>query len=139
MHTSGPLFDGRADHIIERAMTEIRQKVSDKGKSLASSALGSSIRAPRTGRSVRSVTTTDHSTTYQTGKYSMPVVVDINETIVTTSLASYGPWLEGTGSRNETTRFPGYFSFRIASQELDGQAAEIADDAIQTYIRELNS
>ncbi len=31
----------------------------------------------------------------------------------------YGPWLEGVGSRNATTRFKGYHAFRKAAQALD--------------------
>ena len=30
----------------------------------------------------------------------------------------YGPWLEGVGSRNNTTRFKGYHAFRNAAAEL---------------------
>jgi hypothetical protein len=30
----------------------------------------------------------------------------------------YGPWLEGVGSRNNTTRFKGYHAFRNAAQAL---------------------
>lgn len=30
----------------------------------------------------------------------------------------YGPWLEGVGSRNNTTRFKGYHAFRNAAQKL---------------------
>lgn len=31
----------------------------------------------------------------------------------------YGPWLEGVGSRNATTRFKGYHAFRLAAQALE--------------------
>lgn len=31
----------------------------------------------------------------------------------------YGPWLEGVGSRNDTTRFKGYFAFRKAAAALE--------------------
>lgn len=31
----------------------------------------------------------------------------------------YGPWLEGVGSRNETTRFKGYHAFRKAASALE--------------------
>jgi len=30
----------------------------------------------------------------------------------------YGPWLEGTGSRNQTTNFKGYKSARLATAAL---------------------
>lgn len=107
------------------------------GERLAGSALMANIRRERTGRAVRSVTQTDVSRVYQTGKYSMLVTADRAETVVTTDLATYGPWLEGTGSRNLATRFKGYHSFRQAGQVLDGLAEGLAEDAIQPYLREM--
>ena len=135
---SGPLFDGRAEQAAARGCEAARAKVAEMGEILAGSALMASIRRENTGRAVHGVTTTDESRVYQTGRYSMPVTVSRNETVVTTDLASYGPWLEGTGSRNETTRFKGHHSFRLAGQELDGLAEGIAEDAFQPYVREMN-
>lgn len=135
---SGPLFDGRAEAAVDRGLEAARAKVAEMGEILAGSALMANIRRESTGRAVRSVTTTDRSRAYQTGRYTMPVVVDRSETVVTTDLATYGPYLEGTGSRNETTRFKGHHSFRQAGQELDGIAQGIADATFQPYIREMN-
>ena len=41
--------------------------------------------------------------------------------------AVYGPWLEGVGSRNATTRFKGYWAFRKATSALDHAIEEIGD------------
>jgi hypothetical protein len=69
----------------------------------------------------------------------MAVSVDhATEEAVTTDNATYGPWLEGTGSRNETTRFKGYHGFRQAGQELDRQAKEIADRAMEPHVEAMN-
>ena len=38
----------------------------------------------------------------------------------------YGPWLEGIGSRNETSRFKGYSSFRKTAQWLQERIGDIA-------------
>ncbi len=147
---AGPAFDGQAEHAAARAREEIRRRVAGMGEILAGSALMASIRhggagetpafhgARYPGRALRSVTTTDRSRIYQTGKYTMPVVVNRDEIVVTSDLASYSPWLEGTGSRNLTTRFKGYHSYRRAGQTLDGLAEGIAEDTIQPYIREMN-
>lgn len=135
---TGPLFDGRAERAVTRGLADIRRKVALEGERLAGSALMASIRHHGRGKAVRSVTITDKSRTYQTGKYSMPVLCGPDEEIVTTELASYGPWLDGSGSRNQTTRFKGYHSFRLAGQQLDRLAEGIAEDAIQPYIREMN-
>lgn len=87
--------------------------------------------------------TTDHSTVYSSSSghrsYSLPVVVDdIDTIVVTTDLATYGPWLEGTGSRNDVTGFPGYHSFRRAGAELEGQAQELAESSMDPYIARCN-
>lgn len=39
----------------------------------------------------------------------------------------YGPWLEGVGSRNNTTRFKGYHAFRKAASALDRRIDEMGD------------
>lgn len=39
----------------------------------------------------------------------------------------YGPWLEGIGSRNNTTRFKGYHAFRLAAQALDRRIEDMGD------------
>ena len=39
----------------------------------------------------------------------------------------YGPWLEGVGSRNETTRFKGYHAFRKAAQALELRISQMGD------------
>lgn len=36
----------------------------------------------------------------------------------------YGPWLEGVGSRNATTRFKGYHAFRKAAEMLERRIEE---------------
>jgi hypothetical protein len=134
---SGPLFDGSAERAAARAVADIEAKVAQKGADLSATTLANAIRHHGSGKAERSATTTAINRVYQTGKYTMPVMVDRSETVVTTDLATYGPWLEGTGSRNETTRFKGYHSFRLAGQVLDGLAEAIAEEALQPYLKEM--
>ena len=42
----------------------------------------------------------------------------------------YGPWLEGTSSRNSSTRFKGYASFRKATQDVEQLAPAIVSRVI---------
>ena len=51
----------------------------------------------------------------------------------------YGPWLEGVGSRNETTRFKGYGSFRRTAQELQKMVPQVLGRHLDRAIKELNS
>jgi hypothetical protein len=51
----------------------------------------------------------------------------------------YGPWLEGVGSRNRTTRFKGYFTFRRTTAQLNVRATPIAEELLHgKYLREMN-
>lgn len=49
----------------------------------------------------------------------------------------YGFWLEGIGSRNKTTRFKGYFTYRRIAQELRGRAPDIANAAFRPYFEKM--
>jgi hypothetical protein len=135
---SGPLFDGTAARAARDGAAAIRRKLAAEGAKIAGMNLAGSIHDEHSGRAVRSVTTTSSSRVYQTGRYSLPVAAAENETVVTADLATYGPWLEGTGSRNETTRFKGYHSFRRAAQQLDREALSIAGKAFAPYVRRMS-
>lgn len=137
---SGPLFDGRAERALSDGLAAARKAVAKEGASRAREYLTASTEEGTTGRAERAVTYTDHSVVMVSGKYVMPVVVDDPRTylVVTSSLASYGPWLEGTGSRNQTTRFKGYRSFQMAAQLMQSFAGNIADDTLQRYFGQMS-
>lgn len=48
----------------------------------------------------------------------------------------YGPWLEGTGSRNRTTRFKGYFTFRKVASRIRSKKDYVTDRAITRALRQ---
>lgn len=141
--TSGPLYDGSAYAALGEGVDAVRRQVSQRGQQLVMAAFTAQMHRD-TGRFLHSVTTTRTSRTYSTASghksYTMPVIVEdaATDELVTTDIASYGPWLEGVGSRNDTTRFKGYHGFRIAGQELDRVAGVIADDALIPYVRRMN-
>lgn len=47
---------------------------------------------------------------------------------------TWGPWLEGTSRRNDSTRFKGYHLFRKTRQELQRKAPEIAEQELAKYL-----
>jgi hypothetical protein len=47
----------------------------------------------------------------------------------------YGPWLEGVGSRNATTRFKGYHAFRRVQGMLEERYDRIADNILRRWTR----
>lgn len=59
--------------------------------------------------------------------------------VATDSGIIYGHWLEGTGSRNRTTRFKGYFLWRRTFQKMERtQALAIAQPIVDRAVRALN-
>lgn len=50
----------------------------------------------------------------------------------------YGPWLEGVGSRNQTTRFKGYAAARRARQAIERRIPQITAAALARAVRRLN-
>ncbi len=114
---SGPLFDGRANAAVQAFLSDAALTVAEEGEELVRQRLTLSIRN-RTGNYESSIRT---------------VPADAMATVDDSGVV-YGPWLEGTGSRNRTTRFKGYRSFRIATQLLAGRAGAIASRVLPRYI-----
>lgn len=49
----------------------------------------------------------------------------------------YGPWLEGVGSRNKTTKFKGYKAFRTTRQQLGRKIPALVQPFLNQLIRRL--
>lgn len=56
---------------------------------------------------------------------------------VTDSRVVYGPWLEGVDSRNRTTRFRGYSTFRLVGQQIDSKATAFLRPQAELLARRL--
>lgn len=97
----GPLFDGKAALAIHEFVDELDKHV----------ALGTQV-----------ILIKYYHEFFQnpTGYYESQTVVKdraFADRSVNDSGVIYGPWLAGTGSRNETSRFKGYKHWRLALQE----------------------
>lgn len=146
---SGPFFDGRAASAAAAATVDIRRTVAREGEQIVFAKFAESIRDNHMVFESR-FTIIEASQEFSqssswrndgnlvTRTYTMPVEVLDNESVVTNETAVYGPWLEGTGSRNQTTRFKGYWGFRRAAQQLETKAEVIAERVLQPYIIEMN-
>lgn len=78
---------------------------------------------------------------HPTGRYESNVRISGagGDTQVTDNGIVYGPWLEGTGKKNRTTRFKGYHSFEQAANEIDGRADEITERTFRSkWLRRLD-
>lgn len=51
----------------------------------------------------------------------------------------YGPWLEGTGSRNRTSRFKGYGIWRAAVGKINSRAVAIGQPIVARWCGRMNA
>ncbi|MFF7734266.1 hypothetical protein [Streptomyces sp. NPDC007984] len=119
----GPLFDGRA-------RVAVRGYVEDLEHEGAEWALGH----------IRS--TFHREFKNPTGYYESHVQVrsDRGDPVVSDGgQIAYGPWLEGVGSRNDTTRFKGYWAFRKAASALERRIEGLGYQLLERrWIRRMN-
>lgn len=71
---------------------------------------------------------------HQTPYYTTQIMIHDNK--VDDNGVIYGPWLNGTGSRNLTTRFKGYGVFRKVAQRLDREAQRVTEEAIARHTKD---
>lgn len=118
----GAIFDGSApkqvEIILERSTEEVAQETYDAVRAR----LASVLRHP-------------------TGYYQSKVQIDRGSSAnpkVNDGGVVYGPWLEGVGSRNKTSRFKGYRTFRTVAQEMNAKAEAIAQKVVDREIGRLD-
>jgi hypothetical protein len=121
IHESGPVLQGRGPEIVRRWQDTLLDDVAAAGTSMVKENLNAVLR-------------------HQTGHYVSQVhpARDGANRKVTDGGVIYGPWLEGTGSRNRTTRFKGYATFRRTVQALQARADQMADGRKAELVRELS-
>lgn len=98
----GPISSGAIHRHVAEYEEDVAQTLAEEGENLVLAALGTSLRHP-------------------TGYYESRITsraIGHNAYEVHDSGVVYGPWLEGTGSRNPVTIFPGYHSFQRAGAIL---------------------
>lgn len=107
---------------IGKLLNDIKSEVADYGVFLVLMRLGDVLREP-------------------TGYYESRIKKErqMNDWTVTDSGVVYGPWLEGTGSRNQISRFKGYRTFQITKRQLDQKKVDIAQPIVDRFIRSMNS
>lgn len=119
---SGPLFaTGQAQAAIRAFLDETKAEVARVGVNEVEAHLGSVLKHP-------------------TGHYQSQVITNLagrfNDRVIYDRVV-YGPWLEGTSSRNKTTRFRGYRTFRKVRLMLRKQMIPIAQGNLDRCIQRL--
>lgn len=105
MRRKGSLVDGSAPKKVAAAVEQMGEDVGQLVHNAVKLRLGQVLANP-------------------TGYYESRVVTDVSAGSVEISDSGviYGPWLEGTGSRNASSRFKGYATFRKVAQDMEKKA-----------------
>lgn len=117
---SGPLFTENPDKVVsdilDRVETELGEVVVDQIKARLDSVLQN-----------------------PTGYYKSNITASnrADSILVSDRGVVYGPWLEGVGSRNKSTSFKGYSTFRRVTQEVNAQAAQYAEPIVERELGRL--
>jgi hypothetical protein len=110
----GPLFDGRADAALQDWARATTKAIADEGVTMLRA-----VPMNKTGRARGGFQANLH--VLQRGgngteaQIPAPMIRGV----------TWGPWLEGTSQRNDSTRFKGYHLFRQTRQALQKLAPEI--------------
>ena len=117
----GPIFQAGAAQIIERWCDDLADAYARRGFSEVHMLMDANFK---------------HPTPY----YETQVTIDTdapNQRVIHDRGIVYGPWLEGVGSRNATTRFKGYHMWRRTAQALV-EDRSIVDRMTSELVQRLN-
>jgi hypothetical protein len=114
---TGPIRDGRFARAARDYSNDVQYAVALHAEELVQARLATVLKHP-------------------TGYYQSRIGIERGRGgyVVTDGGVVYGPWLEGTGSRNApVTRFPGYATFRRTKALVDRDANRIANQLLDRY------
>lgn len=123
LETKGPLFEGGgATPLIQAFLLDAEQTLAAKGVEFVLDVTKARFKT--------------RTPVYETRVAVRPLTT--NRLEVWDQGIVYGPWLEGTGSRNAVSRFKGYRMFRIAKNRLESERSELLREPIRKMMRKLN-
>lgn len=118
----GPLCDGRAERAAQDAVEDIVSEISREGQNRLVGKMALTFRHP-----------TPYYWTQVWTRRMTPTLAIVNDARSGTPMI-YGPWLEGTGSRNKISRFKGYWIWRSVRQFLQGEAEGFGRRILATHL-----
>ena len=117
VEVSGPFFSGAFRSKVAAMVDDMKYTVTAQGLADVQQILDASIQFP-------------------TPYYETQIMIQrqANDWVVHDRGIVYGPWLEGTSSRNQTTSFKGYHAFRRAADELRRKAPALVEWVARRHI-----
>lgn len=116
------MFDGRADRAAQDATEAMVGEVSREGQNRLVGSMALTFRHP----------TPYYWTQVWTDRVT-PTLAVVNDARSGKPMI-YGPWLEGTGSRNKTSRFKGYRIWRTIRGVLEGETPGICQRILTGFL-----
>lgn len=114
---SGALLSGEEAAVVNAFLREAQEEVAAQGSANVHQILDAKIRHP----------TPYYETQITTQRVGTDILVHDRHIV-------YGPWLEGTSSRNQTTRFKGYHAFRDAKAKTQTEVPRIVLAVMKRYL-----
>src|SRR5690242_17676851 len=123
VRVSGPIVDGSAETALHDWLRATVEELTSRGTRRIRAAADAMDRSGRGG----------------TGRAAAGLIIydrDLTQTIFGEMKKGevWWPWLEGTSSRNRTTRFKGYHTFRDTARGLDDEAGRVAEEKLAEYL-----
>ena len=130
---TGALFKGTAPSVLRKVTNSAVEELLEEGQGFLFETL-----RPRPAGVYK--TAQEAGRNASTGNYRRNVQASVQNLSGTLSDGGvlYGPWLEGVSSRNKSTRFPGYFSFRKAQQYMDKKSEKVLNKYMAKFARKMN-
>ncbi len=122
IQVSGPWFDGQVPGLVTQMLDEIKYQISSQVLADWMLHMDQSFKSP--------------TPYYETQAMVQRVSEDW---VVHDRGLTYGPWLEGLSTRNDTTRFKGYASLRRAVQSVTRhKAGQIVARIVRNHVGRMN-
>lgn len=113
----GPISDHRMEHDVQAYEHDVAEALAEDAKDIWVRNLESSIR---------------HPTPYYWTRVDRREITPTRYMVHDHDIV-YGPWLEGTGSRNETTIFKGYWALARAKEMAKRRRTGVARKILRRY------
>lgn len=123
VETTGPFFTGQYQKELHAFLDEAKAEVAQLGVDRIRQRIGARAKDP---------------SGYYAAHIQTELVKPFNDQLITDGGVRYGPWLEGTSSRNATTRFKGYHIFRQTRAWLRKTATPIFQSRINEFVNRMN-
>ena len=137
VHLSGPFFAGPITPKVGKHLDAALQELLEKGEARLGQILQKGGATPGIQNTAGVYLADGKSTGYYRNNVSGQLRPD-HSALITDGGVCYGSWLEGTSSRNQSTRFRGYQSFKHVHDWLQEQVPAVLEKHAAKLTKDLD-